>query len=124
MDFLFDSFAWLVFFKKEGGYMKVAAILKDPRHNIFTTAANLYEVYYRLAQDCGHSALEIALPFIKTKSQVIPIDAGLAESAGEIRLKYGLSAIDSFTYSAAQNIDASVVTGDKDFSKLKNVILI
>ncbi|MFH1257714.1 MAG: PIN domain-containing protein [Candidatus Micrarchaeota archaeon] len=124
MKIMVDSFAWLAYFKKERGGEKVYALLKNKESEVFTTAANLYEIYYRLSEDVGKEKLLIALSFIKTRAKIVAVDELIAEIAAEVRLHHGLKAIDAFTYAAAKQLNAKVVTGDRDFSKLDNVILI
>ncbi|MBI5224428.1 PIN domain-containing protein [Candidatus Micrarchaeota archaeon] len=124
MKLVFDSFIWLSFFKNESTSGKIKALLEDDANQIFSTSANIYEVYYRLSEDSGKADLLVALSFIKDNSQILPIDEYLAILAAELRLKYHLSAIDAFTYAAAKQLNARLVTGDKDFSKLDDVIMI
>ena len=124
MKLVFDSFIWLSFFKNESTSGKIKVLLEDKANQIFSTSANIYEVYYRLSENRGKDDLLVALSFIRDNSKILPIDEFLAILAAELSIKYHLSAIDAFTYAAAKMLNGKLVTGDKDFSKLDDVILI
>ncbi|HIH19729.1 TPA: type II toxin-antitoxin system VapC family toxin [Candidatus Micrarchaeota archaeon] len=125
MELVFDSFAWLAFFFKEDNG-KVKQLLERNKGEIFTTSANLYEVYYRIHQRKGQKERDEAIAFIKGVSNLLPITESIALSAGELRIQHGLSAIDAFTLAAAREQDAKLVTGDLDFARLKdeNIIML
>ena len=121
--YVFDSFAWIELFKGGKKGEKVRRLLNEGRDRIATTTANYYEVYYRLEQEKGPALRERYLHFIETKAAVIPISIDIASVAAQIRLVEGLSAIDAFTLAAARKLKAKVVTGDKDFEKLKDEVV-
>jgi len=122
--FVIDSFAWMEFFKGTSRGKKVKDIIEDERIQKYTTAANYYEIYYRIFQEKGQSIKDEAISFIKANSKLVDITEEIASIAAEIRIDEGLSAIDSFTLAAARLIKAKVLTGDKDFSKIKDVEMI
>lgn len=119
-----DSFAWIEFFKGTEKGRKVLGYLKNNEGRIATTAANYYEVYYRVTQDAGQKKRDEALKVIRDVSAVVPVDEALAVIAGEIRLRKGLSAVDSFTLAAAKKLGGKVLTGDKHFAGLEEALLL
>ncbi len=118
MNLVVDSFAWMELFKGGTRGEKVANLLKTHKKHIYTTTANLYEIYYRLTQQAGVDKREEALTFIKNITTPIDVDEDLAFRAGEIRLIEGFSAIDAFTLAAARRISGKVLTGDQDFKDM------
>ena len=122
MKLVFDSFAWIAFFTDEDKG-KVAELLKHNAGEIFTTAANFYEVSYRVFQEKGREKQLEALSFIKKYSEIIPISEEIAITASELRLSHGLSAIDAFTLAAGRHWKAKVVTGDPDFVKFGGEVI-
>ena len=65
-----------------------------------------------------------ALTFIKSNATLLDVTEEIASTAGEIRLTEELNAIDAFTLAAARRINAHVLTGDKDFEKIKETEMI
>lgn len=119
-----DSFAWIEFFKGTEKGKKVLNHLKNSEGSVATTAANYYEVYYRITQDAGAVKREEALKVIRNVAMIVPINEELAAIAGEIRLRKGLSAVDSFTLAAAKKFGGKVLTGDKHFAGLEEALLL
>ncbi|MEK6953834.1 MAG: PIN domain-containing protein [Candidatus Micrarchaeota archaeon] len=124
MKLMLDTFAWILILEEGAAGSKVVKMIEQNQGELYTTAGNLYEVHYRVAEKYGRAKLLEFETMIKTEAQIIPIDAELATLAAEMRLKHGLKAIDAFTYAAAQQLGAKVVTGDKDFAKLKDVMML
>lgn len=122
MELLIDSFAWMEFFKGTERGRRVYRLLEENAGAIATTAANIYELYYRLEQEFGRPTREKHLAFVKSVAEIVPINEMIARAAGAVRLTHGLSAVDAFAYAAAQLRQAKVVTGDKDFRGLPGVI--
>jgi len=121
--YVIDSFAWLELFGGTQKGEKVKGVFKE-NTGIATTAANYYEVYYRMEQKFGLAARKRAVRFIENNAQIIPIDNRIATGAAEIRLKEGLSAVDAFTLAAARMLNCKVVTGDKHFRDFTEVSMI
>ena len=121
--YVLDSFAWIELFKGSKKGEKVKQLLNEHSDKISTTTANYYEVYYHLEQEKGPVLREKYLRFIENKTTVIPISIDIASAAAQIRLVEKFSAIDAFTLAAARKLKAKVVTGDKDFEKLKDEVV-
>ncbi|MBI4214445.1 PIN domain-containing protein [archaeon] len=121
--YLFDSFAWLEFFEGSKRGEAVKRLLRD-KTKIYTTSANYYEVFYRMEQKKGPFARERAMHFIESSSKIVPIDTEIAAHAAELRLSEKLSAIDAFTLVAARQVGARLVTGDEDFRRFEEVLMI
>ncbi len=123
-EYVIDSFAWMEFFKgtERGG--KVKKIMEDDSIGKYTTTANYYEIHYRLTQEKGPGLRDEALAFIKANTRLLDITEEIASTAGEIRVNEGLSAVDAFTLAAARNLKSKVLTGDQDFSKIKETEMI
>lgn len=127
MNILLDSWAWIEVFKgteKGKEILEIVEGIARDENKIYTTTANLYEVYYRIHEDEGKEASEKALPFIEDASTVVEISRDIAVDAAKIRLNEGLRAIDAFVLAAARRNNAKVLTGDSHFKDLKDAIFI
>jgi len=122
--YVFDSFAWLELFDGTPRGQHVKKILDQGGHEITTTSANYYEVFYRIEQKLGPIIRDQHMHYITNNSRIIPIDREIAEVAAQLRLTDRLSAIDAFTLAAARISKGKVVTGDKDFQKFKNEVIL
>ncbi len=123
MKIVVDSFAWFELFRGSASGEKVAEFIEKHEGRIYTTTANFYEIYYRITQEKDELKREEALAYIKNVSKLVDIDEEISRVAGQIRVKEGLSAIDSFTLAAARILDAKVLTGDIHFKKFPKEII-
>lgn len=123
MKLVFDSNAWIEYLQGTEKSQAVEKFLSDYGNEIYTTAANLYEVKYLTLRDEGRQKAEDAVLFIKNHAEIILIDEELALNAAELRASHGLSAIDAFTLAAAQKLDAKIVSADPHFTPFKKHLL-
>lgn len=123
-NFVIDSFAWIEYFKGN----KKAARLKDiiETGKAITPAivlAELSDVYHRE----NNADWEKHLAFIKSKTAIADLTAGIAIEAGKIKKdirkknkpNFGLA--DAILLATALSLEAAVLTGDKHFKGVKNV---
>ena len=122
MNLLLDSWAWIEFFKGTEKGKKVKDLVKGSE--VYTSAGNVYEVYYRLKEDEGGEKTLNAMNFMEDRCTILPIDKEVAIKAGEIRLKEKLRAIDAFTLAAARMAKVKVLTGDAHFKGIKDAIFL
>jgi predicted nucleic acid-binding protein len=89
---------------------------------LIISVINWCEAIYSLARRRG---LERATADLKTMSasvECVAADAIQAEAAAALRLHYGLGMADCFAAALAIRTNATLVTADPDFSKLKRKI--
>jgi len=126
---IFDSYAWVEYALGTEKAEKVAEYL-DGEDEVYTPAsvlAELKEAMFR--QRIDEDAMTDIVTYIRSRSVVISIDAGLAELAGAVNLKNkkkieGWGMLDSFVYAAAVAKSGRVLTGDPHFKGLPNVVLL
>lgn len=117
MRILLDSYAWIELFKGTIEGSRVKRLMEANAGEVYTTAANYYEVYYSMEEDFGGEIRAKCMASVKASSQMLSIDAKTAEEAAILRLRAGLSAVDAFTLAAGKALGAKVVTGDPHLTK-------
>jgi predicted nucleic acid-binding protein len=117
--YVFDAFALLAYFKDEPGAPRVEEILLNARDGIdqvFMSVVNQGEVLYRLYQDEGREEPADALAVMgEWPLTLVGIDQSLALRASSLKALYRLGYMDCFAAALAEQLDATVVTGDLDF---------
>lgn len=126
MNILLDSFALIELFKGSKIGAEVKRIISESS-GVFTTSANLYEVYYRLEELVGKSQAVEAINEILVSADSIPIDDTVALKASKLKKIFavkGMGASDYFVLAAAKEKQAKIVSGDPHFKGFKNVVFI
>lgn len=124
--YVIDSYAWIEYFEgSKAGAQARHYIEEEMPLTPSIVLAELSDKYTREGYDC----LEDDLTFIRSKSQIIPLDGDLAHEAGILnttmrKKALGWGMADSIILATAQKHNAQVVTGDKHFTKVKEAILI
>lgn len=126
--FVLDSYAILAFFQKEPGSDAVYNLLKEAlaeRVFLFLSIINLGEIFYITAKRLSLlEAKEIIndVQSLPIRIENAPFDRVL--KAAEIKASYPLSYADSFAAALAEELKATLVTGDPEFKSLKDRISI
>ncbi len=121
---LLDTYALLVYLKKEDKYEKVKTLLSSASVVLMMNEINIGEIFYILARERG---IEKADYFINTILPNLPIThegntfQDVLEAA-RIKAQYPVSYADCFAIQTAMKEGASVVTGDPDFKKVEELI--
>ena len=117
---LLDSSAWLSYFF--GQSPKVKKIIES-EEILYTSVISLFEIKRKFLKE-GIKDVDKALNFIRERSIVVELNEKIAEQASEISFKNRLHAIDSLIYATAIDVNAMLITGDKDFEGMDKVVLI
>lgn len=117
---LLDSSAWLSYFF--GQSPKVKKIIES-EEILYTSVISLFEIKKKFLKE-GIKDVDKALNFIRERSIVVELNEKIAEQASEISFKNRLHAIDSLIYATAIDVNAMLITGDKDFEGMDKVVLI
>lgn len=123
MRVLLDSVALLSIVEggSRGERVKQLVLESDAQ---FTTVLNVYEMRYRLLATVGRARMQEAVDGVTSALKVLPVTLDLSEPAAEIKAANApLGAVDCVTYAAALKNDCTLVTGDRDFTGLKGVLL-
>ena len=124
-DYVFDSFAVLAFLQDEPGAARVAALLEgaaDGEFEITMPVVNLGEAAYTMQ---NRHRSEIALTIARVDEwplRIVNVDRELALVAARIKAERGLGYLDCFVVALAQRLDATVLTGDRDFEAVEDVV--
>ena len=118
---LLDSSAWLSYFF--GQSPKVKKIIES-EEILYTSVISLFEIKRKFLKEEGIKDVDKALNFIRERSIVVELNEKIAEQASEISFKNRLHAIDSLIYATAIDVNAMLITGDKDFEGMDKVVLI
>jgi len=125
-NYVLDSFALLAYLQGEAGMERVQSVLEDggkDRCHIYVCIINLGEVVYIIERAMGLAKAHEALAAI----QQLPIEIFPAENetvldAAHIKAHHTLSYADAFAVVAAQAVNGIVLTGDKEFESVEQVI--
>jgi ribonuclease VapC len=124
--FVLDSYALLAHFQGEPSALKVKEIIKRAQDSdavVFLSLINLGEIIYtigrRLGWDSAHKTLKIAL--------MLPIQIGEVTmervlSAARIKASLPISYADAFAVALAQEMAATVITGDPEFKRVESTV--
>ncbi|RLG87059.1 MAG: type II toxin-antitoxin system VapC family toxin [Thermoprotei archaeon] len=129
---VYDTYAWIEYFRGSRKGERVRALL---RRGGFTPSIVLAEIARKYMRE-GYAVDEVRkrLLFIETRTRIVPIDTELSlraaktylelyEYAKKNRLRTP-SLADAVVYAAALTLGEELVTGDRLFKDLPNVIYI
>ncbi len=120
---LLDSYGWIEYFDFAAGELadKYAKYVEQANEeNTITPTIVIYEVYKKIKREKEEEkALEVYAQIMGTK--IIPLTEGLAMSAADISLKFGLGMADAIVYATAKTERAKLVTSDEHFKGLEGV---
>ncbi len=122
-EYVLDSYAMMVFLKKEAGYGRVETLLKraaSGEAKLHISAVSMAELQYQVIQRGSQvgrilAALE-ALPL-----RVESADAYLHQAI-ELRVKHNLPLLACFDAAVAQDLRCPLVTGGRELRKLGSSI--
>lgn len=128
MKYLIDSYAWIEYFMGTEAGEKVKPIIESLEEKITPTIC-LSEVYAKTLRVEGVELAEKQREFIKERSALIPLDEKIAVEAARINCIMkkeikGWGLADSIVRATALVKKAKVVTGDRHFMDLEDVIFI
>lgn len=117
-----DSCGWLEYLA-DGPLAQDYAPFLAEEGNILTPAVVFYEVVKKVWRERGYEkALVVAAHMQKTR--VVPLDADLGLAAAGVSLRWGLPMADAIVYATAVSHGCRVVTSDRHFDGLPEVVFI
>jgi len=126
---VFDAYAWCEY-AMDGSHADMVIETLRSAYQALTPASALAEIREALLRHrVEPGVIKDIMEFIRDKSQVVSIDADVAEKAGEVNFQMkeqvrGWGMLDSFVYAVAVLNQGQVLTGDTHFRDLPNVIYI
>ncbi len=126
--YVLDSYAMIAYFEDEPGADRVAQILRQLIHGKakgYMSVVNWGEVYYNTMREEGVAEAEkVILQLDKFPIQVVEVNRDFAYEAAKLKGKYRIAYADCFAVALSVKLNASLVTGDSEFKKLKERISI
>lgn len=121
--YVFDTFAMLAYFLAEPGGEKVKELLRRAENgetSLAMSMINIGEMFYILSREQGPSKVQSILEDLRS----LPIrfydsTENRILAAAQLKAEYPISYADAFAASLAQELGASLVTGDPEFKKIK-----
>lgn len=126
--YVLDSFALLAFFQDEPGGPRVRELLERSARGEVTlalTTVNLAEVVYRTERTLGlERAQEVLAKIAEFDLALATVDRELALAAAHLKARHTMSYADCLVAALALQLDAAIVTGDRDFQQLEDTVAI
>ena len=123
-----DSFALVSLFHREPGWQVVQKALYDQdrsRSRAVLNWINWGEFYYIVKRRVGVAKTLDAFRLLEQLPiDLFPVDQPLVKAAAEIKSEHALSYADAFCIATAQRLDATVLTNDREFESVENLIKI
>jgi len=120
---LFDSSVWIEYWKGSG-YADAAAQYIEGNERALPSTINVAEVHYWIAETYGEEEANERVSSIERRCHLLPVSKEIAIEGSRLKQKYGLSIADCLILSTAYRYSATLVTGDSDFKKIDDVVIL
>jgi ribonuclease VapC len=121
-----DSFALLAHLGDEAGAARVRAVLKAAslgRAQVFVSAINLGELVYITERERGLVQAQMALNAVEQLPiQILEATRERVLAAAHIKASHAISYADAFVVAAAQEMGATILTGDPEFRTVEGPV--
>ena len=125
-NFVLDSFALLAYLQAEPASLKVKETLKlawDQDAQIFLSLINLGEIVYTVERKLGDdTSREVLQDVLTLPIEVAEVTMERVLSAAHIKGKFPISYADAFAVALAQEIAATLITGDPEFKRVESLV--
>ena len=126
--YVLDSYAMIAYFEDEAGADRVARLLRQliqGKAKAYMSVVNWGEVYYNTMREEGVAEAEkVILQLDKFPIQMAEVNRDFAYEAAKLKGKYRIAYADCFAVALSAKLNATLVTGDPEFKKLKERISI
>ncbi|MDY6958649.1 MAG: PIN domain-containing protein [Halobacteriota archaeon] len=120
---LIDSSAWLEIFKGTSDGKRALEII-ERSDDVFTSVLNLYELHRVIGGLEDEKAPDEYFNTIKTHTNVVEIDEKIALNAAVIKSEYKISDIDALILATARVHNLKILTFNRSFNGIEEVLLI
>lgn len=125
---LLDSYAMLALLQDEPGASAVADLLRDGIERdvpLILNEINVGEVYYIVAKHRSFDDAERVLRHLETLPlEIVSNTYAHVLEAARLKAQYTISYADAFAVATALRLDAAVVTGDRAFAAVEDLVKI
>ena len=123
--FVLDSFALIAFFRAEKGANEMEKLLLDAlngKHVLYLCSYNAGEIYYATWRKNGKTMADnCRIKLLQFPITIVEADLQLTFEAAAIKATRKLSYADAHAAALALHMNATVITGDKEFENLKDI---
>jgi predicted nucleic acid-binding protein len=125
-SYVLDSSALMAFFEDRPGADKVEELLAkaaEAKAPLLISVVNWGEVYYSVWRARGEKAADAKLREIaQLPIEIVDADMDLTKEAATLKAQHNLPYADCFAAALARSRKAALVTSDKDFERVGNLI--
>lgn len=122
-EYVLDSYALLAYFEAEPGSEQVGTLLevaKEGKHRLYMCVVNLGEVVYIVERERGlPKAQEVLARIDELPIEIVNADRTLTLAAAHLKMDCPIAYADCFAAALSQIKNATLVTGDPEFRKIK-----
>lgn len=120
--YVMDSAVWVEYFR---GSKQIHTLVIDSlrTNRIVVPAVCMFEVAFAVERGMGEEAVKIVLATMR-EQRVDALTADRAIAAARYRQEYRLGMADAMVYASAVALDAILLTLDRDFEGLPNVMYV
>lgn len=123
--YVLDTYAMVAFFRVEKGADEVEKLLVDTltgKHQLYLCSYNAGEIYYAIWRKNGKPVADACrIKMLQFPIIIIEADLQLTFEAAAIKATHKLSYADAHAAALALHLNATAVTGDKEFDNLKRI---
>jgi len=126
-NFVIDSYAWIEYLNGSEKGKKVAEILEKEEDEFLTPSTAVAEIISKTLKE--NKDMNVALNHINNLSTVFQITSEIGVLAGQIHFEnkkknkeFGM--LDAFVAATARKLGAKILTGDPDFKRFKEAVMI
>ena len=124
--YVLDSFALLAHLGDEAGAARVRAVLRAARLDraeVFLSAINLGELVYITEREQGLVQAQMALNAVEQLPvQILEATRERVLAAAHLKATHAISYADAFVVAAAQEMRATILTGDPEFRTVEALV--
>jgi len=124
--YVLDSYAMIAYFEDEAGADRVARILRQliqGKAKGYMSVVNWGELYYNTMREEGvDEAEKVILQLDRFSIQIVEVNRDFAYEAAKLKGKYRIAYADCFAVALSMKLNATLVTGDPEFKKVKERI--
>jgi predicted nucleic acid-binding protein len=127
-EYVLDSYALLAYFNSErsgSDVLKLFEAARDQTAALYLSQINLGEIFYVVLRHRGNEKAQDTLKVLRDLP-IILCEASEARilAAAELKALYPISYADAFAAALAQELGASLVSGDPEFKSLEPDLLV
>lgn len=126
-NLVLDSYALMVYFEDEPGADKVQRLLEQAEQgkklSLLMSIVNWGEVYYSLCRSKGAEKAEDVLLIIEQLPiRLVEVEKDFMYRVAQLKARHSIALGDCFAAALAIERRCPVITGDKEFAKLGNLV--